>query len=59
MKIEAEGRTEFSRFVNVLKKLLSVSREELQRRLDAEKEAKNNKRKPAKTSASRVPADEH
>ncbi len=33
MNIKAEGSTEFERFDNVVKKLLSVSKEELDRRI--------------------------
>ena len=36
MKIKAEGKNDFERFDNVVKKMLSVSKEELQRRLDAD-----------------------
>jgi hypothetical protein len=36
MKIKAEGKTEFERFNNGMKKLLSVSHEEMQRRLAAD-----------------------
>ncbi len=36
MKINSEGKTEFERFDNVMKKLLSVPKEELDRRLAAD-----------------------
>jgi len=36
MKIKAEGKTEFERFNNVVTKLLSVSKEEMNRRLAAD-----------------------
>jgi hypothetical protein len=36
MKINAEGRTESEKFKTVVKKLLSVSKEELDRRLAAD-----------------------
>ena len=53
MKINAKGGTEFGRFDNTNKKLLSVSYEELRRRLQKEEKAKarKKKRKSAKTSA--------
>ncbi len=58
MKIKTEGKTEFDRFNNVVKKMLSVSKEELQRRLDADPRGHpkptRKKRKPAKASASRA-----
>jgi hypothetical protein len=58
MKIKSEGHSEFERFDNVMKKLLSVSKEELDRRLAADPrghpKAKTKKRKPAKASASRA-----
>ena len=58
MKIKAEGKTEFERFDNVIKKMLTVSKEELDRRLAADPRGhpkpKRKKRKPAKTSVSRA-----
>ncbi len=56
MKINAEGKTEFERFDNVIKKLLSISKEELDRRVAADPRGhpKTKKRKPAKASASRA-----
>ena len=36
MKIKSEGKTEFERFDNVMKKILSVSHEEMQRRIAAD-----------------------
>jgi len=58
MKLKAEGKTEFERFNNVMKKMLSVSHEEMQRRLAADPRGhakpKKKKRKPAKASASRA-----
>jgi hypothetical protein len=56
MKIKASGNTEFERFNNVMGKLLSVSHEEMQRRIEADPRGKpkKKKRKPAKVSASRA-----
>jgi len=58
MKINAEGKTEFERFNNTMKKILSVSKEEMDRRLAADPrghpKTKKKKRKPAKASASRA-----
>jgi hypothetical protein len=56
MKLKVEGRTEFERFDNAMKKILSVSKEELDRRLAADPRGhpKKKKRKPAKASASRA-----
>lgn len=58
MKIEIEGKNESERFKNGMKKLLSVSREEMDRRLAADPRGhpkpKTKKRKPAKASASRA-----
>jgi len=57
MKIKSEGKTEFERFDNVMKKLLSVSKEELDKRLAADPRGhsgQKKKRKPAKASASRA-----
>ncbi len=56
MKVKAEGRTEFERFDNAIKKLLSVSKEEMERRLAADPRGhpKKKKRKPANASASRA-----
>jgi hypothetical protein len=57
MKIKTEGDSEFERFERVMNKLLSVSHEEMQRRLatDPRGHVKSNKkkRKSAKASASR------
>ena len=50
MKIEAEGKTEFERFKNVMRKLMAVPHAEIKAKLDAEKKAK--KRKKAKASVS-------
>ena len=47
MKINITGRNELERFDNAVKKMLTISREELQRRLDAEERAKK-KRKAVK-----------
>jgi hypothetical protein len=61
MKINAEGKTEFERFNNVVKKVLSVSKEEMDRRLAADprghEKPRRKKRKPAKASASRASGD--
>jgi hypothetical protein len=48
MKVKSEGKTEFQRFDNVMSKLLSVSSDEMKRRLDADPrgKAKKKKRKP-------------
>jgi hypothetical protein len=58
MKIKAEGKTESERFKNVIHKMLSVSHEEMQRRIAADPRGhakpKRKKRKPAKASASRA-----
>lgn len=56
MKINSEGKTEFERFDNVMKKILAVSKEELDRRIAADPRGhpKKKKRKPAKASASRA-----
>jgi hypothetical protein len=57
MKIKTEGKTEFERFNNVMQKILSVSKEELDRRAAADPRGhpkKTKKRKPAKASASRA-----
>ena len=58
MKIKAEGKTEFERFDNVMRKILSVSHEEMQRRMKADPRGKpkKKKRKPAKVSAFRAQA---
>jgi hypothetical protein len=54
MKITIEGKTEFERFNNAVGKLLSVSHEEMQKRIavDPRMKPKSKKRKPAKASAS-------
>jgi hypothetical protein len=57
MKIKVEGKTESERFKNVIGKMLSVSHEEMQRRIAADPRGHANpkkKRKPSKTSASRA-----
>lgn len=49
MKIKAEGKTEFERFQNVMRKILSVSKEELDRRAAADPRGHPKpKRKPSK-----------
>ena len=60
MKITSEGQTPFERFDNVMKKILSVSHEEMQGRLAADPRGhtKTKKRKPAKASASRASGDD-
>lgn len=55
MKIEAEGETEFERFDNTMKKLLSVPHEKIKQALD--KENKKKKRRKTTSSASRVSND--
>ena len=57
MKVKSEGRTELDRFNNVMGKLLSVPKDEMDRRSAADPrghKAKTKKRKPAKASASRA-----
>ena len=57
MKVRVDGKTEFDRFDNVMGKLLSVSKEEMDRRLAADPRGhsgEKKKRKPAKASASRA-----
>jgi hypothetical protein len=55
LKINAEGKTEFERFDNTMKRLLSVPHEEIKQELEAEERSK--KRKEANASASRVAND--
>jgi hypothetical protein len=43
MKIQAEGKTEFDRFNNVVGKLLSVPHGEIKAKLDVEKKAKKER----------------
>lgn len=50
MKVKVKGKTEFERFNNVMRGLLSVPHSEIKAKLDAEKKAK--KRKKVKSSAS-------
>jgi hypothetical protein len=58
MKIKATGKTESERFKNVIGKLLSISHEEMQRRIAADprghSKPKRKKRNPVKASASRA-----
>ena len=58
MKIKVEGKIGAERFKNAIHKLLSVSHEEMQRRLAVDPRGhvkqKLKKRKPTKASASRV-----
>lgn len=58
MKIKVEGKTDSERFKNGIRQLLSVSHEEMQRRLAADprghEKPRKKKRKPAKASASRA-----
>jgi hypothetical protein len=56
VKIKTDGKTESQRFDNAMKKILSVSHEEIQRRLAADPRGhiQKKKRKPAKASASRA-----
>jgi len=58
MKIKAEGKTDFERFNNVIGKMFSVSKEEMDRRIAADPRGhtkpKRKKRKLAKASASRA-----
>ena len=57
MKIKVDGQTEAERFKNAIGKILSVSHEEMQRRIAADPRGhpkpESKKRKPAKVSASR------
>ena len=56
MKINIEGETEFERFKNLTKRLLSVPHDKIKAKLDAEKAAKvRKKRKATRASASRGP----
>jgi hypothetical protein len=48
MAMKNEAKTEFEKFNSTMKKVLSVSKQELQRRLEREKQAKS--------SVSRAPA---
>jgi hypothetical protein len=50
MKVHVKGKTEFDRFQNLLKAVLTVPHSEIKAKLDAEKKAK--KRKKARASAS-------
>ena len=53
MKVQVEGKTEFDRFQNLLKAVLTVPHSEIKAKLDAEKKAKERrKRKKLKSSAS-------
>ena len=53
MKVQVEGKTEFDRFQNLLRAVLSVPHNEIKAKLDAEKKAKDRKkRKKTKSSAS-------
>ncbi len=57
MKIKVEGKTESERFDNAMKTILSVTKEELNRRLASDPRGHpkpKKKRKPAKASASRA-----
>ena len=58
MKVKSDGKTEFDRFNNVIGKMLSVSKAEMDRRIAADPRGhpkpKRKKRKPAKASASRA-----
>ena len=58
MKLKAGGKTDFERFNNVMGKLLSVSKEEMEQRIADDPRGhtkpKQKKRKPAKVSASRA-----
>ena len=58
MKINAEGKNEFERFNNVMGKMLSISKAEMDQRIAKDPRGhakpKRKKRKPAKASASRA-----
>jgi hypothetical protein len=51
MKLKAEGKTEFDRFNNVMGKLLSVSHEEMERRLAADPRGHGKPKKKRATKA--------
>jgi hypothetical protein len=50
MKVQVEGKTEFEKFDNFMRRLIAVPHSEIKAKLDAEKKAK--KRKKARASAS-------
>ena len=53
MKIHVEGKTEFEKFDNFMRRLAAVRHSELKAKLDAyEKEKQRRKRKKLKASAS-------
>ncbi len=56
MKVNIEGKTEFDRFNNLVKRLVAVRHSEIKAKLDAEKRAKERrkKRKPKTSSSARA-----
>ena len=52
MKVHVEGKTEFDRFQNLLKAVLTVPHSEIKAKLDAAKKTKERKKRKAKSSAS-------
>ena len=50
MKVKVEGKTEFDKFDNFMRRLIAVPHSEIKAKLEAEKRAK--KRKKARASAS-------
>lgn len=44
MKLKVEGKTEYERFDNAMKKILSVSKEEMDRRLAKDREIGSNRK---------------
>ena len=53
MKVQVEGKTEFEKFDNFMRRLAAVPHSEIKAKLDAEKKAKERKkRKKSKASAS-------
>jgi len=45
MKVHVEGKTEFDRFQNLLRAVLAVPHSEIKAKLDAEKKAKERKKR--------------
>jgi hypothetical protein len=53
LKVQVEGKTEYERFQNLMRAVLAVPHSEIKAKLDAEKKAKElKKRKKSKPSAS-------
>lgn len=51
MKINTKGKTEFERFNNVVRKILSVSHDEVQRRIKADARGKSAQKNSKSTKA--------